>query len=72
MLWWYIAPIIPGVLVSVVGSIPGRLELQYLPRMAPFLVLVVGVFAWIVWANKAAAARLDRQIEELNRLEKLS
>jgi len=66
---WYLAPLIPGLLVSVIGALPRRgLELRYLPRMTPFLVLFVAAFWWIWWINKRAADRLERQIAELDQM----
>ena len=70
---WYVGPLIPGLLVFLKGALPSRgFDLRYLPRMAPFLLLVVAVFGFIWWINKRAADRLDRQIAELDRMEKQS
>jgi len=69
---WYIAPIIPGLIVVVIASVPGRFELRYLPRMAPFLGILMGTLVAIWWLNRRAALKLERQIAELDNLERQS
>lgn len=64
--WWYLLPMIPGLLVFLMGSLGAR-GLQF--RQAPFLAIMVGFFIWVWWINKRAAERLDRQIADLDRLE---
>lgn len=59
---WYIAPIVPGLVVFTAGTVP---------HSAPgWVYLVLGlfyaaVFGGIVWLNNRAALGLDRQIAEL-------
>ena len=70
VLWWYLGPMIPGLLVFWSGSIPpGAFQAGHLARTLSYLLLFAAFFVWIWWINRRAAARLDRQIEELNRLE---
>jgi Flp pilus assembly protein TadB len=64
--WWYLLPMVPGLLVFLKGSLGAR-GFQF--RQTPFLGMIVGFFVWIWWINQRAAKRLDRQIAELDRLE---
>jgi hypothetical protein len=63
---WYVAPMVPGLVVFAAGSIP---------RHSPFWVyLAVALFflaglGGIVWLNYRGAQRLGRQIAELDNLE---
>jgi hypothetical protein len=60
---WYLAPFVPGLLVFMKGVSPKR---------GPGFVLALGfqalVFGAIWWLNRRAAARLTRQIAELDNL----
>jgi hypothetical protein len=67
VVWWYIGPIIPGLVVFVAGVTP-RLGAVSLLNV----VVVLSVFAWVIWINRRAAQRLDRQIAELDNLESQS
>lgn len=63
VLWWYIGPLVPGLLVFTAAVLP--------PHRAGWvfcleLLLYFGVFAGIVSLNRRAAVRLDRQISELD------
>jgi hypothetical protein len=60
---WYIGPIIPGLVVFTVGLLPHRAGA--LAVGALFLALGSG---GIIWLNRRAAIRLDRQIAELDNL----
>jgi len=61
---WYVGPIIPGLVVFTVGLLPHRAGAQAVGAL--FLALGSG---GIVWFNRRAAIRLDRQIAELDNLE---
>jgi len=67
VLWWYIGPIIPGLVVFWAGITP-RHGAGWLVTALP----MVCIFALIVWANHRAAIRLERQIAELDSLESQS
>jgi hypothetical protein len=67
VVWWYIGPIIPGLVVFGVGIAPGHGTGSLLNAL-PFLC----IFGLIVWVNHRAAIRLDRQIAELDSLESQS
>jgi hypothetical protein len=62
VLRWYLAPLIPGLVVFSAGILPPF-------RLAPCLLIFTGLFGWIWWVNQRAAERLERQIAELDRLE---
>jgi hypothetical protein len=51
---WYLAPFVPGLLLFSHGKIP-------------FLAMNAIVFGLVWWLNRRGAARLTRQIEELER-----
>jgi hypothetical protein len=62
--WWYIGPIVPGLVVFTVGLLPHRVgAMVFYPS---FFLAVLGL---IVWVNQRAAARLERKIAELDNLE---
>ena len=63
---WYVAPIVPGLIVFSAGSIPPHSPLWVYLLLALFFLVGLG---GIVWLNRRAAERLDRQIAELDNLE---
>ena len=63
---WYIAPIVPGLAVFSAGSIPPHSPAWAYLWLALFFFVTLG---GIVWLNRRAADRLDRQIAELDNLE---
>jgi hypothetical protein len=67
VVWWYIGPIIPGLVVFCAGITP-RHGAGSLLSAVPLLC----IFGLVVWANHRAAARLDRQIAELDSLKSQS
>ena len=67
VVWWYIGPIIPGLIVFFLGLAPLR-GARSLISAVPLLC----IFGLVVWANQRAAERLDRQIAELDSLESQS
>jgi Sec-independent protein secretion pathway component TatC len=67
VVWWYIGPIVPGLIVFGAGITPRRGEASLLNA-----VPLVCMFGLVVWANRRAASRLDRQIAELDNLESQS
>jgi uncharacterized membrane protein HdeD (DUF308 family) len=62
---WYIAPIVPGLAVFAAGSIPPHSPFWVYLWLALFFLVPLG---GIVWLNRRAADRLDRQIAELDNL----
>ena len=66
---WYLAPLVPGFVLFTIGM--SRL-LEHAPGsrrpMWPFLVVMVAVFAGVWLLNLWGARRLQRKIDELNRL----
>jgi hypothetical protein len=61
---WYLAPMLPGLLVMGVGS--AQRSRWWVAVV--FAVFCLAVFAGIWWLNHRAAARLSRQIEELDKV----
>ena len=62
---WYVGPIIPGLVVFTAGSIPPHSPVRVYLLLALFFLVTLG---GIVWLNRHAADRLDRQIAELDNL----
>ena len=67
VVWWYIGPISPGLVVFLLGLAPLR-GARSLIGAVPLLC----IFGLVVWVNHRAAERLDRQIAELDNLESQS
>jgi hypothetical protein len=63
---WYIGPLVPGLAVFEAGTMP-----QHSPWWMFLLAALffLAGFGGIVWLNRRAADRLDRQIAELDNLE---
>lgn len=51
---WYCAPLCPGILLMVLPVKPGELPVLLLVSLIP-----IGLFAFVVWLNRCAAAQLD-------------
>ena len=65
VLWWYLAPIVPGLVVFAVGITPRQAAgAGALINAIPLLC----IFGAIYWAHHRAAQGLDRQIAELDSL----
>ena len=64
VLWWYVGPLVPGLVVFAAGVTPPRGAVAVINAL-PFLC----IFGFILWLNHRAAACLDRQIAELDKLE---
>ncbi len=68
---WYLGPLVPGILVFNLGVIGQKISrghpMQWW-RAAPFVVLLVAWFWVVIWLNRRAADRLQRTIEELDRV----
>jgi hypothetical protein len=69
VMWWYIAPIVPGLVVFGAGVTP-----RHAAGAGALInaILLVCIFGAIYWANHRAAQVLDRQIAELENLESRS
>src|ERR1019366_7384035 len=61
---WYIAPIVPGLIVFSAGILPHRVA-----GMVGSVLVFLAFFGFVVWLNQRAAVRLDRQIAEIESLE---
>ena len=65
VLWWYLAPIVPGLVVFGAGVAPRHAAVAgALINAIPLLC----IFGAIYWANHRAAHGLDRKIAELDSL----
>lgn len=67
---WYLAPMIPGLLVFLIGTTfprkpPGIGVLYWLPFVVGVTICTL-VFIWIGKRNRGAARRLQKRIDELN------
>ena len=62
---WYLLPLVPGML-GVIAGLLLHLPADERLRMLPFSLLCAAVF-WAIWAwNRRGANKLQRQIDELN------
>jgi uncharacterized membrane protein YdcZ (DUF606 family) len=61
--WWYLGPIVPGIVVFAAGLTPPRTGVAMINALPFFCILGL-----IIWANYRAAAALDRRIAELDSL----
>ena len=62
---WYIAPIVPGLIVFSAGIMPQHSPVWVYLVLALFFLVT---FGGIVWVNRRAARGLDRKIAELDSL----
>ena len=67
VVWWYIGPIVPGLVVFGLGITLRHRAAALLSGAVLFCVLGL-----VIWANRRAAVRLERQIAELDSLESQS
>lgn len=64
VLWWYLAPLMPGLLLFLYAAAPSDN-----PRSALIsLVICAAIFGGVWWLNQHGAARLAKQIAELDAL----
>lgn len=71
---WYLAPLVPGMLVFMGGStFVGDASLPLSAQIAGFAIRVsftAAIFGFVWWLNARAVKALDRQIAELDRARK--
>lgn len=69
---WYIAPMVPGVMLFCFAIIAGVAEVhgwsKAIAGTLPYFAIVVGIFAAVAGANWLGARALKRKIEELDAL----
>ncbi len=64
-LWWYLGPLVPGLLLLTVASARLRPQPKALLSLALGDLLLAAAFVFIIRLNKRAARCLQRQIDEL-------
>lgn len=69
---WYLAPLVPGVAVVLVGSVlPVARDAGWVPALFAFALpalFVATIFAGIAWLNRRAARALEAEIAALDAL----
>ena len=68
-LWWYLGPLVPGMLLLTVASARLRPQPVALLRLAIADLVVAGAFVFVIRLNKRAARCLQKQIDELRSLQ---
>jgi hypothetical protein len=66
ILWWYMAPFLPGMALIVIGAMRARGGPQL--RDAIGITVLAAVFAGVWWVNQLAARKLQRHIGEIDAL----
>lgn len=64
-LWWYLGPLVPGLLLSTVASARAHPQPMFLLRLAMADLLIAGAFVFVIRLNARAAHCLQKQIDEL-------
>jgi len=64
---WYLGPMIPGILVMMLGSLYHNTSARHTWFVAIYLPVCGFFFYWVGKLNQRAARKLQRQIEELER-----
>ena len=68
-LWWYLGPLVPGLLVLTIAPALAHPQPAVLLRLALVDVFIAGAFVFVIWLNKRAARCLQKQIDELRSLQ---
>ena len=68
ILWWYILPFVPGMVVMISGSMLHKAAEGTPPGMfdAVASVVMITVFAGVWWINQYSARKLQRHIDEID------
>lgn len=70
-LWWYLGPLVPGLLVLMVGSARLHPEPLALLRLAITNLFIAAAYIFVIRLNKRAARCLQKQIDELRALQEI-
>jgi hypothetical protein len=62
---WYLAPFMPGLVVFIATLLRRQPADQWI-RMLPFTLMCIAVFGGVLLLNRRGARKLQRQIDELN------
>lgn len=68
--WWYLAPLVPGLLLLAIASARIHHQPMALLRLAISNLLIAGAFIFVIRLNTRAARCLQKQIDELRAAEK--
>ena len=68
-LWWYLGPLVPGLLLLTIASARANPQPMALLRFAIADLVVAGAFLFVIRLNARAARCLKKQIDELRSLE---
>jgi hypothetical protein len=64
-LWWYLGPLVPGLLVSTVGSALAHPQPGVMIRLAIVNLAIAAGFIFVIRLNTRAARCLQKQIDEI-------
>lgn len=70
-LWWYLGPLVPGLIVLTIAPALAHPQPAVLIRLGIADLFIAGVFVFVIRLNKRAARCLQRQIDELRALQEI-
>lgn len=68
-LWWYLGPLVPGLMVMMVASARLHHQPMALLRLAITNLFIAAAYVFVIRLNRRAARCLQKQIDELRGLE---
>jgi len=68
-LWWYLGPLVPGLVVLTIAPALANPQPAVLLRLAIVDLFIAGAFVLVIRLNKRAARCLQKQIDELRSLQ---
>lgn len=68
--WWYLAPLVPGLLLLAIASARIHHQPMALLRLAISNLFIAGAFIFVIRLNARAARCLQKQIDELRAVER--
>lgn len=70
-LWWYLGPLVPGLVVLTIAPALAHPQPAVLIRLGIADLFIGSAFWLVIWLNKRAARCLQKQIDELRSLQEL-